>query len=186
MVQNPRGGAGCAVSDGANRGMRRSERRNSRAWNRALAQAAKAVRRVAVHLRLTPNAQRQLAAALRSLRHDPALLRQATNDELAGRYGVSRRTIQYWRRQGCPFERGRVAVAAWLLERGHVPPRCRERLAEVWDRAEVGLIRRGARALERQVRRGLFRTANRVGLIQGAVGLARPGGSQVPTDEDVA
>ena len=44
-----------------------------------------------------------------------------TNQELAKRYGVGRRTITNWRKAGCPFEGGQWAVLDWLAGRRYAP-----------------------------------------------------------------
>ena len=49
-----------------------------------------------------------------------------TNRELAGKYGVSLRTVTNWRREGCPFDQGQVKVLDWLAQRRYVPAGTRE------------------------------------------------------------
>jgi hypothetical protein len=44
-----------------------------------------------------------------------------TNQELAKKYAVSRRTITNWRKEGCPFEDGQWAVLDWLADRRYAP-----------------------------------------------------------------
>ena len=44
-----------------------------------------------------------------------------TNRELAKKYGVARRTITNWRKEGCPFEDGQWAVLDWIGHRRYAP-----------------------------------------------------------------
>lgn len=171
--------------------MRLAERRNGWAWNRALAAGRKAVNRVATHLRLTPNARQQLVASLLGLRRNPAALRVPTNEELTRRYGVSRRTIQYWRQAGCPFAQGRAQVADWLVKRPSLPRACQEKVARELEAARGRLARREVGSLAQDLRnygklerlyhgaikRGDTRQAAlAVTLLRGLVGQAEGGG----------
>ena len=44
-----------------------------------------------------------------------------TNAQLATKYGVAKRTITNWRREGCEFEGGKWAVWSWLREQRIIP-----------------------------------------------------------------
>ena len=45
----------------------------------------------------------------------------ATNRALARKYGVSRRTITNWRKEGCPFHKTRRKVLDWIARRRYAP-----------------------------------------------------------------
>lgn len=44
-----------------------------------------------------------------------------TNRELAAKYGTSERTVRYWRREGCPFDKGQAHVLKWIAARRYAP-----------------------------------------------------------------
>jgi len=67
-----------------------------------------------------------------------------TNRELSKKYGVSRRTVTNWRKEGCPFEDGQWAVLDWIAQRRYAPPgadaKFRKQLSERRDKALLAKI----------------------------------------------
>lgn len=127
--------------------MKRAERRRWKAWNEAIVRVAHAVDREAGRMRLQDRQRVRLLEAVRSLRHPTIPLRHVTNEELARKWGISRRCVQYWRRAGCPFSDRRASVLEWMLKRGRLPRRCGERFAEELRALSSKLLNRQARAL---------------------------------------
>lgn len=66
---------------------------------------------------LALNAVDVMVAAMASI---PSRLLQ-TNRELARTYGVSRRTVTNWRREGCPFYESPRKVLDWIARRRYAP-----------------------------------------------------------------
>lgn len=74
-----------------------------------------------------------------------------TNDELARKYGTSRRTIIYWRKEGCPFELGQPHVLRWLASRRYVPVGTQIKFASQLQHRRTRQVLAEARALLRLV-----------------------------------
>jgi hypothetical protein len=62
-----------------------------------------------------------------------------TNDRFAKKYGICRRTVTNWRKEGCPFEDGQWAVLNWIAARRYAPAganaKFRKQLNDRRDRA---------------------------------------------------
>jgi len=127
--------------------MKRAERRRARAWNEALAKAAKAIRREAGRMHLADWQRGRLLGAVGGLRFPTTALRGLTNAELARKWAISKRCVPYWRRQGCPFGEGRARVLEWMLGRRHLPPRCAERFGRELEATRERVVGGQIRAL---------------------------------------
>jgi hypothetical protein len=69
-----------------------------------------------------------------------------TNATLARKYAVSLRTVAYWKRAGCPFDKGQWAVLDWLAKRREIPAGAREKFARQLARRREREQRRNAAA----------------------------------------
>ena len=72
-------------------------------------------------------------------------------DTLAREYAVSLRTIKNWKREGCPFAKGRRAVLGWMLQRRTLPAGPKQKftkeLLTLSIRADAADVRRAAKGM---------------------------------------
>lgn len=90
-------------------------------WNTALKAVARGLEKLplgkAARVRQTLDAVGTMVGAMAS---PPPRLFQS-NRVLAKRYGVNKRTITNWRRDGCPFDQNHRKVLAWIARRRYAP-----------------------------------------------------------------
>jgi hypothetical protein len=53
-----------------------------------------------------------------------------TNNELARKYAISRRTGTNWRKKGCPFDKGQWQVLDWMFGRRYLPQPAKQKFAQ--------------------------------------------------------
>jgi len=60
-----------------------------------------------------------------------------TNRELAGKCGISVRSVTNWRREGCQFEGGKWGVWRWLRNRRVIPAGAKVKFADLIERQKA-------------------------------------------------
>ena len=132
-------------------------------WNGAIEHCLGIFNEAPQHLPLGEEGHRLLIAlsyVLGEALRDQGRIKARTNAELAKRFGCSRRTIQYWRAQGCPFEDRVAYVFDWLARRRSLPAGTRQKFANQLEARGVGATATAAMRRE-------------LGGVQGAMELAR-------------
>lgn len=92
-------------------------------WNITIRSVVHGLAELPKELSRTANGKRVLEAIeiLVTSMVAPPLRYFATNRQLAKQYAISQRTITNWRREGCPFEKGKGAVLKWVARHRYAP-----------------------------------------------------------------